>query len=139
MKSVLGSAKTGCVRMGQVYAHVGTWATTRRRLQVPSRPLARCTSGQGHGRERVGRHGREGGDVDVEGAVGAHLHPARAGSDIGSGLVVTFLETELAKEAYFLLRDREAGADRAPAVHRPSTTLERALTWIEAHLFEPVP
>jgi AraC-like DNA-binding protein len=58
--------------------------------------------------------------------------------DIGSGLVVTFLETELAKEAYFLLRDREAGADRAPAVHRPSTTLERALTWIEAHLFEPV-
>lgn len=57
---------------------------------------------------------------------------------MGAGLVVSFLETELVKEAYFLLRDREAGADRAPAVHRPSTLLDRALAWIEAHLFEKV-
>lgn len=57
---------------------------------------------------------------------------------MGAGLVVSFLETELVKEVYFLLRDREAGADRAPAVHRPSTLVDRALAWIEAHLFERV-
>jgi AraC-like DNA-binding protein len=48
-----------------------------------------------------------------------------------------FLEAEIIKEAYYLLRDREAGADRASTVQVHSPRVERALGHIEAHLFEP--
>lgn len=47
-----------------------------------------------------------------------------------------FLEAEVVKEAYYLLRDRDAGADRASLVQKHSPTVERALARIEAHLFE---
>lgn len=46
-----------------------------------------------------------------------------------------FLEAEIVKEAYFLLRDRDAGADRASVVQQHSPTVERALAHIEANLF----
>jgi AraC-like DNA-binding protein len=52
-------------------------------------------------------------------------------------LATRFLEIEIVKELYFLFRDREAGADRATIATRPSHTVERAIAWIEAHLFEP--
>src|SRR5687768_5276874 len=55
-----------------------------------------------------------------------------------TNLTTKFLEIEILKEIYFLFRDREAeGADRASAEQRYSPTIERALAWIEAHLFEP--
>jgi AraC-like DNA-binding protein len=47
-----------------------------------------------------------------------------------------FLEVEIVKEAYFLLRDRDDGADRASLVQEHSGTVQRALAHIEAHLFE---
>ncbi|MDQ3036517.1 MAG: AraC family transcriptional regulator [Myxococcota bacterium] len=47
-----------------------------------------------------------------------------------------FLEVEIVKEAYFLLRDRDTGADRASLVERHSAPVERAVAFIEAHLFE---
>ncbi|MEZ4340054.1 MAG: AraC family transcriptional regulator [Sandaracinaceae bacterium] len=46
-----------------------------------------------------------------------------------------FLEAEIVKEAYYLLRDRDEGADRASLVQKHSATVERALAEIEAHLF----
>jgi AraC-like DNA-binding protein len=52
-------------------------------------------------------------------------------------LATRFLEIEIVKELYFLFRDREAGADRATIATRPSRTVERAVAWIEAHVFEP--
>jgi AraC-like DNA-binding protein len=51
-------------------------------------------------------------------------------------LATRFLEIEILKEIYFLFRDREAGADRASASQRYSGTVERAVAFIEAHLFE---
>jgi len=54
-------------------------------------------------------------------------------------LATRFLETEITKELYFLLRDREKGADRASMAHRHSATVERALARIEARLFTPEP
>lgn len=47
-----------------------------------------------------------------------------------------FLEAEIIKEAYYLLRDREEGTDRASFVVAHPPTLERALTHIETHLFD---
>ena len=46
-----------------------------------------------------------------------------------------FLETELLKELYFLCRDREEGADRASTVRRVSRGVERAIAFIEEHLY----
>ncbi|MCB9593073.1 MAG: helix-turn-helix transcriptional regulator [Sandaracinaceae bacterium] len=48
-----------------------------------------------------------------------------------------FLEAEIVKEAYYLLRDRDEGADRASLVQRHSPTIDKALAHVEAHLFEP--
>ncbi len=48
-----------------------------------------------------------------------------------------FLEVELVKEMYFLLRDRDDGADRASLVQKHSARVHRALAYVEAHLFEP--
>jgi AraC-like DNA-binding protein len=48
-----------------------------------------------------------------------------------------FLEVEIAKEIYFLFRDRDLGADRATIVRAPGAPVERALRYIETHLFEP--
>jgi AraC-like DNA-binding protein len=52
-------------------------------------------------------------------------------------LATRFLEIEILKEIYFLFRDRDEGADRASAGQKYSPALERAIAWIEAHLFEP--
>lgn len=49
-------------------------------------------------------------------------------------LATRFLELEIAKEVFFLFRDREAGADRASIVRSPGTPVERALRYIEAHV-----
>jgi AraC-like DNA-binding protein len=52
-------------------------------------------------------------------------------------LATRFLEIEIVKELYFLFRDREEeGADRANIAQRYSVPVERAIAWIEAHLFE---
>jgi AraC-like DNA-binding protein len=51
-------------------------------------------------------------------------------------LATRFLEIEIVKEIYFLFRDREDGADRASVGHHYSPAVERAIAWIEAHLFE---
>ncbi len=50
-----------------------------------------------------------------------------------------FLETEIAKEIFFLLRDRKSGTDRASSAHRHSEMVERALARIESRLFAPEP
>jgi AraC-like DNA-binding protein len=49
-----------------------------------------------------------------------------------------FLEVEILKEIYFLLRDRAEGAERASIVRVHSPVVERALAFIEAHLFDAV-
>lgn len=51
-------------------------------------------------------------------------------------LATRFLEIEIAKEIYFLFRDRERGADRASTLRTPGAPIERALRYIESHLFE---
>jgi AraC-like DNA-binding protein len=48
-----------------------------------------------------------------------------------------FLEIELAKEVYFLFRDRADGAERTTIVHAHSRSVAAALAHVEAHLFEP--
>lgn len=53
-------------------------------------------------------------------------------------LAIRFLEIEIAKELYFLFRDRARGADRATIVRAPGTPVERALRHLEAHLYQPV-
>ena len=52
-------------------------------------------------------------------------------------LATKFLEVEILKELYFLLRDRDDGAERGSAGQKYSAPVERAVAWIEAHLFEP--
>lgn len=47
-----------------------------------------------------------------------------------------FLETEILKEVYFLFRDRDEGVDRATILHKHSAPVERAVAYLEAHLFE---
>ncbi|MEQ9502061.1 MAG: AraC family transcriptional regulator [Deltaproteobacteria bacterium] len=49
-----------------------------------------------------------------------------------------FLEVEILKEIYFLLRDRDAGAERSTIVQKRSAVLERAVAFIEAHVLEPI-
>ena len=49
-----------------------------------------------------------------------------------------FLEVEIVKEIYFLLRDREEGAERASITRTYSPLVERAVAYIEQHLFDPV-
>lgn len=56
--------------------------------------------------------------------------------DVERNLATRFLEIEILKEIYFLFRDREAGAERATASQRYSPIVERAVGFIEAHLFE---
>ena len=51
-------------------------------------------------------------------------------------IAVRFLEIEIAKEIYFLFRDRDDGVERATTVRAHSPTVARALRYIEAHLFE---
>jgi AraC-like DNA-binding protein len=53
-------------------------------------------------------------------------------------LATRFLEIEIAKELYFLFRDREQGADRASIVQTPGAPVERALRYLEAHLYAEV-
>jgi AraC-like DNA-binding protein len=55
---------------------------------------------------------------------------------IDDNLAVRFLELEIAKEIYFLFRDRDSGAERATIVRGHSQPVERALRHIEAHLFD---
>lgn len=49
-----------------------------------------------------------------------------------------FLETEIAKEVYFLGKERLAERTRASVVHTPTTLAEAGRAYIEAHLFEPL-
>lgn len=49
-----------------------------------------------------------------------------------------FLEVEILKEIYFLLRDRADGGERASIVRTYSPLVERALAYVHAHLFEPI-
>jgi AraC-like DNA-binding protein len=51
-------------------------------------------------------------------------------------LAIRFLEIEIAKEIYFLFRDRESGAERATIVRTHSPQVDRALHHIESHLFD---
>jgi AraC-like DNA-binding protein len=51
-------------------------------------------------------------------------------------LATRFLEIEIAKELYFLFRDRERGPDRASILRTPGAPVERALRYIESHLLE---
>lgn len=53
-------------------------------------------------------------------------------------LATRFLEIELAKEVYFLFRDREQGAERATMVRAYSSPIERALAHVEANLWSVV-
>jgi len=56
---------------------------------------------------------------------------------VSRNLATRFLEIEILKEIYFLFRDRDAGSERAIASQRYSPPVERAVAFIEAHLFEP--
>ncbi len=47
-----------------------------------------------------------------------------------------FLEVEIAKEVYFLFRDRDEGADRATIQQKHSTAIEKVVVFIDEHLFE---
>ncbi len=52
-------------------------------------------------------------------------------------LATRFLEIEIVKEVYFLFRDRDDdGADRESAGQKYSGPVERALAWIEGHVFD---
>jgi AraC-like DNA-binding protein len=55
---------------------------------------------------------------------------------IADNLAVRFLEIEIAKEIYFLFRDRASGAERATIVRDHSQPVDRALRHIDAHLFD---
>jgi AraC-like DNA-binding protein len=61
----------------------------------------------------------------------------RVALDEHDNLSTRFLEIEILKEIYFLFRDRERGEERESAGHKYSPAVERAIGWIEAHLFEP--
>lgn len=50
----------------------------------------------------------------------------------------TFLETEIAKEIYFLCAERDARQGRASLLHEEDDVVTRARTWIDEHLFEPL-
>lgn len=56
---------------------------------------------------------------------------------VNRNLATRFLEIEIVKEIYYLFRDRDAGAERASAAQQYSVAVERAVAFIEAHLFEP--
>lgn len=47
-----------------------------------------------------------------------------------------FLETELTKEIYFLLRDREDDAERTSLVRQYGPTVQRAVAFVEERLFD---
>jgi AraC-like DNA-binding protein len=53
-------------------------------------------------------------------------------------LAATFLETEIAKEMYFLCKERDEKRTRASVVHEEGDTAARARAWIDEHLFTPL-
>lgn len=53
-------------------------------------------------------------------------------------LATDFLEIEIAKEVFFLFRDRASGDERASIVRTSSAQVQRALDHIEAHLADEV-
>jgi AraC-like DNA-binding protein len=57
--------------------------------------------------------------------------------DEHDNLATRFLEIEILKELYYLFRDRDDGKDRASIAHQHSPPVERAVAYIEAHLFDP--
>jgi AraC-like DNA-binding protein len=57
--------------------------------------------------------------------------------DEHDNLATRFLEIEIMKELYYLFRDRDDGKDRASIAHQHSAPVERAVAYIEAHLFDP--
>jgi AraC-like DNA-binding protein len=50
----------------------------------------------------------------------------------------TFLEVEIAKEVFYLFRDRESGDERATIVRAHTPQIQRALAYIESHLVHEV-
>lgn len=50
--------------------------------------------------------------------------------------ITRFLEVEVLKELFFLIRDRRQGADRASVAHRLSPPIARAVAELEARLFQ---
>lgn len=54
----------------------------------------------------------------------------------GDNDATRFLETEIVKESYYLLRDRDEGSERGSLVQEHSAPLQRALAHIEANLFD---
>src|SRR5690606_14751765 len=57
---------------------------------------------------------------------------------VHGNLATQFLEIEIAKEIYFLFRDRDAEEERATIVRAYSSPVERALRYIEEHLVDDV-
>ena len=55
-----------------------------------------------------------------------------------ANLAIEFLEIEIAKEIYFLFRDRESGDERATIVRVHSAPVDHALQFIEAHLTDDI-
>ena len=53
-------------------------------------------------------------------------------------MAAVFLETELAKEVYFLCKERDEQQTRVSVVHEEGDVAPRARAWIERHLFEPL-
>ena len=53
-------------------------------------------------------------------------------------LATEFLEIEIAKEVFYLFRDRESGDERSSIVRTYSAQVQRALDHIEAHLADEV-
>jgi AraC-like DNA-binding protein len=49
-----------------------------------------------------------------------------------------FLETEIAKEIYFLCNEREQSKTRASVVHQDGDVAQRARSWVEKNLFDPL-
>ena len=53
-------------------------------------------------------------------------------------MAATFLETEIAKEVYFLSKERDEAYTRTTVVHEEGDVARRARGWLEDNLFKPL-
>jgi len=60
----------------------------------------------------------------------------RAACKKRDNVATAFLEMEMVKELYFLCHERHAERERASVVEEKTTLAERAIAFVEAHLFE---
>ena len=60
----------------------------------------------------------------------------RAACKKRDNVATAFLESEIVKELYFLCHERYARTERASVVETRSNTMQRAVAFVEAHLFE---